>query len=513
MANAINVWQVLGIAATRDASEIRRAYARRLKTIDQRTEQEAFQTLRAAYEHALAVVRQASGVERDSRPESARAPAARPAAKSGAGAVPVADPKPGPACITEPAASEHDRDAATPGDPQPDPRERDWVRAEELVRALAEIFSSKGEAAAVEVLQTMLGTDELHSLNLRDAFEWRLLFALADTEQLPLELASTAVDFFGWENRPDLLASAAGPALQHVLRRRAAQRRYEELRQLANMHSYSAHFSGKALARKAARSLLSSYSPSRFRWQAMSVPLLAEMRSLLADIDARAPDLPGAYLDPQTVAWWRSAVANPPPSFRLLGVGFLVGLFGSIAVAGDRTGPSALGIMALVVLVTMAAFYGAAVVYRRWVRLWQPRAGVAVVIALERSIGRVFPGAVRAGLGWKHVLMTLLFAPFLGMALAGFGLFPPLEHHTGRVYPYLLMLLAGVVLIVGFGAIYQVKYWLGPRSEVAQRRWRIVGLSLLWIIAALAAAAGKPLLLGILFIIAIVRFARRRTGS
>lgn len=514
MATVMNVWQVLGIAATRDASEIRRAYARRLKTIDQRIEQEAFQTLRAAYEHALALVAQASAVEQDSPPpESTRSPVARPSAESDPRTARVADSEPRPAHIANPAADEHDRDVSAPGDPPPDRRERDWVRAEELLRAVADVFSSKGEAAAVQALRTMLASDELHSLNLRDAFEWRLLFALADTQQLPIDLVCTAVDFFDWENRPDLLASTAGPALRHLLRRRAGQRRYEELRELARTHSYSAHFSGKALARKAARSLLSRCSPSRFRWQAMSVPMLAEMRSLLADIDTHAPDLPDAHLDPQTVAWWRAAVANPPPSFRLLGTGLIVGLIASIVVAADHTGPSAFGIMALVVLATVAAFYGAALGYRRWIRSWQPRVSVGVVIALERSIGRVFPGAVRAGLGWKHVFMTLLFAPFLGMALAGFGLFPSLEHYAGRIYPYLLMLLAGIVLIVGFGAVYQVKYSIGPRSQVGQRRWRIIGLSLLWFIAVFAAAAGKPLLLGILLITTIVRYARARKDS
>lgn len=44
----------LGIAATSDSKQIKRAYARALKRIDQQTEREAFEALRAAYEQALA---------------------------------------------------------------------------------------------------------------------------------------------------------------------------------------------------------------------------------------------------------------------------------------------------------------------------------------------------------------------------------------------------------------------------------------------------------------------------
>lgn len=50
----------LGIAPTRDPKQIKRAYALALKAIDQQTEREAFETLRKAYEAALAWLR-ASG--------------------------------------------------------------------------------------------------------------------------------------------------------------------------------------------------------------------------------------------------------------------------------------------------------------------------------------------------------------------------------------------------------------------------------------------------------------------
>ena len=46
-------WNELGVAPTRYTSEIQRAYARRLKTIDVASERDAFLALRRAYEAAL----------------------------------------------------------------------------------------------------------------------------------------------------------------------------------------------------------------------------------------------------------------------------------------------------------------------------------------------------------------------------------------------------------------------------------------------------------------------------
>jgi hypothetical protein len=69
------MWQELGIAPTADAREIRRAYARRLKTINVDADAPAFQRLRRAFEQALAAAeRQIAPPPLPAGPSAAQAP-------------------------------------------------------------------------------------------------------------------------------------------------------------------------------------------------------------------------------------------------------------------------------------------------------------------------------------------------------------------------------------------------------------------------------------------------------
>ncbi|MBO9356868.1 hypothetical protein GG851_22995, partial [Bordetella petrii] len=71
---------VLGIAPTRDTKAIRRAYAQRLKVLDQHTQADEFEALRAAYETAM---RWAAHADAPGEPPGAAGPAPSPAATPG----------------------------------------------------------------------------------------------------------------------------------------------------------------------------------------------------------------------------------------------------------------------------------------------------------------------------------------------------------------------------------------------------------------------------------------------
>lgn len=83
------IWAALGIEATADRAAIRRAYARRLKTIDQARQPEVFAALRSAYEAAMAAAQ--GGGESRPAPQTtaeARTPAAPPPERPAAPAPP-----------------------------------------------------------------------------------------------------------------------------------------------------------------------------------------------------------------------------------------------------------------------------------------------------------------------------------------------------------------------------------------------------------------------------------------
>lgn len=74
MSEQLIVWQILGIAATRDISSIRKAYASRLKECHPEEDPVGFQRLRTAYETALHMARGASAAAAAERPTGLSAP-------------------------------------------------------------------------------------------------------------------------------------------------------------------------------------------------------------------------------------------------------------------------------------------------------------------------------------------------------------------------------------------------------------------------------------------------------
>lgn len=175
--------QRLGLDAGATERDVRRAYARELKIIDQERDAAGFQSLREAYERALADVARevrvadvpADPVERESL--GALAPAAREARD------PVAPPP-----VSSPAPQQFAQ--------QGQQAARTFVLD---FRAALEDAAARNSAHWCAVLTALLSEDPLHNLIAREAFEVTLASTLADGWHLGNDVLFFACcDTFGW---------------------------------------------------------------------------------------------------------------------------------------------------------------------------------------------------------------------------------------------------------------------------------------------------------------------------
>jgi hypothetical protein len=179
-----------------DASEqdVRRAYARELKKIDQETQPETFQELRETYEQLTWWLR--------SRAAAASAPAAEAPTQE--------SPQPAPDfAATEPMASDPaTATASAPAEPPPMPPAMQAGQAVlDLVVQRLKARSFKDRADVQALLHRCLEDERLTSVDARQYFEWGIASILASGWQPGHELVfSPAVQVFGWgEDRSRLL--------------------------------------------------------------------------------------------------------------------------------------------------------------------------------------------------------------------------------------------------------------------------------------------------------------------
>lgn len=180
-----SIWSVLGLAATRDASAIRRAYAARLKVVNPEDDAEGFQKLRAAYEQAMALARAkvplaADGDDaEDERPE------------------PVLEPS-----VFEERLPEPPRAAPPePEPPRPAPPEqpggdydRLWSRLESLVSA----GETPPEFELADALEALLRHRRLEDVGEHMSAESRLAHLIARGFPRTDPLIQPAAERFGW---------------------------------------------------------------------------------------------------------------------------------------------------------------------------------------------------------------------------------------------------------------------------------------------------------------------------
>ena len=309
-----SIWSTLGIAATNDVDEIRRAYARRLKQVHPEDDPQGFQALRAAYDQASNMARNGWAVPppmseadvADDYDDTAMIVGGWPQAATGVW--PVAPDGGSPRGWAPPEGDRWTRpepadqavaEAGLPEDIRAElARERNLAETHQALcdQLMAVIANPEGDRhEALSALIRIFRSPAMDSLTTHARTEQWLAHVIAFGEPIVDDLIEPAIQFFGWDSR------RVGVDLSHaepVLRRRETGVIINRLERGDDPD----HAIWRALKRKPTR---------RNRLSDRLTPKFANrVDALLYRLDFEAPEALDR-LNPETVELWRSRLARP----------------------------------------------------------------------------------------------------------------------------------------------------------------------------------------------------------
>lgn len=470
-----SIWQTLGIDPTRDPQQIRRAYARRLKSTNPEDDAEGFKTLRAAYEQALAHVGRAG-----------------PIASASAGA--------------DTAAKEASETERPPAPPISDAKGRHIAACRRLA-ALVGASEPPDPVALDQALEAVLSSPALDEIGVRVDTDLWLAQLIAHNRPRSDPLLDKTIAHFGWSDRA--IGRKDADVIRWLLQRQSDRAFLRQAESPGNMHRWAS----AALQRAPARPGILERLRGRDRTAAVA--------TLLAEIRTRHPTIV-ADLDPTIVAAWDGYLSKPRLSPRELWavvIASVVAVLIATVQVVEPPGPENHTGFFLVPLVVLAPLAGGALIrlygvaWPRWCWLrrpparrpgwlamgWAPSALALLIVAalVPASIPAVFAVGVLATAVVFWVLITglpetrdggMLPAGRLVLREALLVAWWIVIRHELPVARYVAISLAlAAAIVVGIvGARPLVDLWfmrLGPRD-------RTFGL-----LALLASAAGAGLLL------------------
>ena len=323
------IWDSLGIAETGDVGEVRRAYARRLKTIDTEADPRAFIELRAARDSALAFAAGDSGPAEppllwpQPAPPEQEAPAApwpEPLASTPESA-PAESAVPDSAPPTAPDAPPAPIPAPDPPLPAPDPPPPDpgplppmvvarsampEIDAADLdhVDALLGAAEPPSWPALQAAIRRVLGSPAAERIDVANWLEGWTAERIAAFTPRSDAMIDPAIEHFRWDRAAELNRP---PIVDWILQRRSDREFEIQLSALPGGYSRLIAELRRPLARPPGR--LGAW------WKGIRVEFL------LAYLDALNPTILTG-LNPDTLAWWQGHIAArheaPPGHARSL---------------------------------------------------------------------------------------------------------------------------------------------------------------------------------------------------
>jgi len=372
------IWAALGIGATADLREIRRAYARQLKITHPEDDPEGFQRLRAAYEQAMNL-------------------AARAVAQDNA------------AIQAEPVQTAP-RDAELPsGQPAPPPVGDVALRdAGDLFNELEQALrtpKAEDPEAELRLMKRLLDSPGMMRFDILQRVELGMAAMLSDRIPRTDHLLGAAARYFEWDQRKH---ESTLPQTARAVLARLADFEYLQRLESANDDNTRAY-----------RNLNGPQVPWK-RWISAQFVTAPRELELLRMLGENHPNLFNA-LPPDTVAWWRRFAERPRPSFNILVAGAILAALAALVVGlkepvvedgvamAIKVGTALLGITVVLVLFKLYAVdWPRVFIHRHWngPPPW-PLALAWLPVSLIAVAGTVAGSAV-AAIGWACCVIAAL---------------------------------------------------------------------------------------------------------
>lgn len=308
------IWKVLEIDPTDDIKIIKRAYAKKLKTLNLQMQPREFQELRHAYDQAKESIDSSS--ESDFSlfsghlfsPFSSQKTTSDNTSSSSGSKIEW-NGRNERDLISHTSSPEPQTKESGPPSPTSIGVDSAYLHAmTEFIQSLSNLMQENKQEEALKLYFNFIQSETLLNLLHRQTFELEFLYRLADWRERHFPIL-VAQDFLSHIESPDIQDTLFLSLSSEVERRIEIQSNYDT-------------FTNENRKDKAFQILLDDFETKKFKKLQRKGSFLWEVRDILTEVEDKYPEFFDYNLNTETVEWWHQAIRQTPFTTRYLKAAF-----------------------------------------------------------------------------------------------------------------------------------------------------------------------------------------------